>query len=215
MADDRKPEGRLWLMALPLVVLVLGVVSLSGVGAQEAAEDAMPEDDADPALFNRLFEQVMAHPAPPAAPDQPLPFSHEWHVGEVGLDCTTCHTNPDPGRLMTFAATETCMQCHAEIGTDKQPIQRLTEYHNAHEVVSWVRVYEVMPGVNWSHRTHVDAGVGCLNCHGSVPEMPQVREITTVTGMASCQSCHQAQQAPNTCVTCHSWPDDQMIQSVR
>lgn len=206
---------------LGIALLGLGLsgtaVIVAGVGLAQQSEEVEADvaDDIDPALFNRLFEQVMANPALPAAPTQPLPFSHQWHVGEVGLDCTNCHTNPDPGRLMTFPDTETCMQCHADIATDKEPIQKLTEYHNADEAVPWVRVYQLMPGVNWSHRTHVDAGVGCLNCHGAVPDLPQMQELTTVTSMASCQSCHQAQQAPNTCTTCHSWPDDGLIKAGR
>ncbi|TRW93048.1 cytochrome c3 family protein [Paracoccus sp. M683] len=193
----------------PVLGLAVVLVAASPALTQQADEDV------DPLLFNQLFERVMQNPAPPPPPEQPLPFSHEWHVTEVGLDCTNCHTNPDPGNMMTFPATDTCMDCHTDIGTDKPSIQRLTQYHDANEAVPWVRVYQVLPGVNWSHRTHVDAGVGCVNCHGAVPELPQMQQLTTVTSMASCQSCHQAQDAPNTCTTCHSWPDDQLIRAGR
>lgn len=193
---------RFW-QALPAAVFV-GLIASAA-----AAQDAAPRPE--PLQFNDLFDQVMANPAPPAAPDQPLPFSHQLHVGEYGLDCTNCHTNPDPGVMMTFPATETCMECHADVGTDKEPIQRLTQYHEAHEDVPWVRVYQLLPGVNWSHRGHLDAGVGCINCHGPVPELPQMQEMTTVTGMASCISCHQAQKVNDSCATCHSWPDDQLL----
>ncbi|MBA4489840.1 cytochrome c3 family protein [Paracoccus sp. S1E-3] len=184
---------------------------------EETLADMQYPDDIDPAWFNKLFQQVALNPSVAAAPEQPLPFNHEWHVTEVGLDCTNCHTNPDPGRLMTFPDTQTCMDCHSDIATDKEPIQRLTQYHDNQQSVPWVRVYQLLPGVNWSHRTHVDAGVGCLNCHGPVPELEQMREVTAVTAMASCQSCHQQQDAQNgtalnTCATCHTWPDDKWIE---
>ena len=26
-------------------------------------------------------------------PEQPVPFSHEQHVGQLGLDCTYCHSH--------------------------------------------------------------------------------------------------------------------------
>ncbi|MBC9247466.1 cytochrome c3 family protein [Paracoccus sp. 11-3] len=213
----RRLTGWVAMAAAGLWVAVVDGTDVVATANAQAATGNTPSIDepVDPAWLNRLFEQVAANPVPPAAPVQPLPFNHEWHVTEVGLDCTNCHTNPDPGRLMTFPDTETCMQCHADIATDKEPIQRLTAYHDAHEAVPWVRVYQLLPGVNWSHRTHVDAGVGCLNCHGAVPELQQMRQLTTVTSMASCQSCHQAQQAPNTCVTCHSWPDDRLIRAGR
>lgn len=208
MAANGHFRGRL---AMLLGLALLGVGLAGGLSmAQQAATGEAPAPEAeeiDPALFNKLFEQVMASPAAPAAPAQPIAFNHQFHVGEVGLDCATCHTNPDPGRLMTFPDTETCMMCHADIATDKAPIQKLTEYHDAHQSVPWVRVYEVLPGVTWTHRAHLEAGVGCLNCHGPVPDLPEMRQMTTVTSMATCMSCHQEQQASNSCVTCHSWPN--------
>jgi hypothetical protein len=45
-------------------------------------------------------------------PIQPLPFSHKQHAGALSLDCKMCHVNPDPGELMTYPATATCMTCH-------------------------------------------------------------------------------------------------------
>ena len=61
-------------------------------------------------------------PAPrgtaPPAPVQPLPYSHKKHVA-LGLDCRTCHVNPDPGKLMTFPPTTLCMGCHQGIAADR------------------------------------------------------------------------------------------------
>lgn len=210
---------------LTLGLLVLGIGLMGSANplfaqaavaeAPAAAETEQQEAEIDAAMFNTLFEQVMANPLPPAAPVQPVAFNHQWHVAEVGLECTTCHTNPDPGLLMTFPDTETCMMCHADIATDKEPIQKLTAYDTAHEAVPLVRVYQVLPGVTWNHRTHIDAGVGCLNCHGPVPELVEMQQVTSVTAMASCMSCHQEQQVSNACTTCHSWPDDQLIRTGR
>jgi hypothetical protein len=47
---------------------------------------------------------VPANVTPRPAPEQPLPFSHKTHM-TLGLVCQTCHTNPDPGTMMTFPAT--------------------------------------------------------------------------------------------------------------
>ncbi len=98
---------------------------------------------------------VQANLAPHPAPEQPLPYSHKTHVG-MGLPCQLCHTNPAPGREMTFPATSTCMNCHVAMVTDRPAIKKLTEYAKSKQPIPWVRVYKVLPGVTWTHRKHVD-----------------------------------------------------------
>jgi hypothetical protein len=140
-----------------------------------------------------------------AAPAQPLPFSHKTHVTR-GLQCRQCHTNPEPGNQMTFPAVATCMGCHNNIAKDRPAIMKLAELAKSSQPVAWVRVYQVTPGVNWTHRKHLQAGLQCVNCHGQVGQLDQMAETTAVTSMASCISCHQAHDAPTVCQTCHAWP---------
>jgi len=150
-------------------------------------------------------QEVPDNPAPHPAPAQPLPFSHSTHQAS-GLECETCHANPDPGDQMTFPATGTCMLCHSTVATDSPAIVRLAEFVGSSQPVPWVRVYRVMPGVTWTHRTHLQAGMRCAMCHGDVTQGDAMAEITSVRAMASCISCHDAHQARNTCQTCHAWP---------
>ena len=98
------------------------------------------------------------------------------------------------------------MGCHTAIATDKPAIQKLTAYANSGEPIPWVRVYTVLPGVTWTHRKHVQAGVKCESCHGSVGELAAMQELSAVTSMASCIGCHQKRQVSDECVTCHAWP---------
>lgn len=148
--------------------------------------------------------------APHAAPRQPLPFSHKTHLSS-GLVCQTCHVNPEPGKQMTFPATETCMACHSTLATDKSSIMRLLEFSKSGQTIPWVRVYAITPGVSWSHRTHLDAGNQCETCHGDVRQIEAMSETKAVRAMASCIGCHQAREAATDCVSCHSWPTDQML----
>jgi hypothetical protein len=148
---------------------------------------------------------VQANPAPHPAPEQPLPYSHRTHVA-MALPCQLCHTSPAPGTLMTFPATSTCMNCHATIVTDRPAIKKLTEYAKSKRPIPWVRVYRVLPGVTWTHRKHVEAGVQCETCHGAVGDLEAMSETTAVTGMASCISCHQAHGVSAACTVCHAWP---------
>ena len=156
-------------------------------------------------------EVAISHSAKPLVPDnpsehpapaQPIPYSHKKHLA-FGLECKKCHTNPDPGKLMTFPATATCMECHVTIAKGKPAIQKLAEYAKSGQPIPWVRVYAVLPGVAWSHRPHLDAGVKCETCHGQVRELETMSEVTSVTTMYSCLNCHELNHAKTGCDTCH------------
>jgi hypothetical protein len=147
-------------------------------------------------------QMVPDNPSEHTPPAQPIAYSHKKHLA-FGLECKKCHTNPEPGKLMTFPATSTCMECHATIAKDKPSIQKLTKYAKSKQAVPWVRVYTVLPGVAWNHRAHLGAGVKCETCHGQVREMEAVSEVTSVTTMYSCLHCHEMNQAKTACDTCH------------
>jgi hypothetical protein len=145
---------------------------------------------------------VPDNPSEHPAPEQPIPYSHKRHLA-LGLQCKECHTNPEPGRLMTFPPTERCMQCHVTIAKDKPSIQKLAEYSKSQQPIPWVRVYTVLTGIQWSHRPHLEAAVKCETCHGKVSEMATMSEVTSVTTMYACLNCHQISQAKTACTTCH------------
>ena len=147
-------------------------------------------------------QMVPNNPSEHAAPEQPIPYSHKKHLA-VGLECKNCHTNPEPGKLMTFPATSKCMECHVTIAKDKPSIQKLASFAKSQQPIPWVRVYMVLPGIAWTHRAHVAAGVKCETCHGPVREMDAMSEVTSVITMYSCLSCHEMNHAKTSCDTCH------------
>jgi hypothetical protein len=169
------------------------VVLLCFTGIARAQKTAKP-NPAKLMVPNNLSE----HPAP----EQPIPYSHKQHLA-LGLQCKECHTNPEPARLMTFPATEKCMQCHVTIAKDKPSIQKLAEYSKSQQPIPWVRVYTVLTGIQWSHRPHLEAAVRCETCHGKVSEMAEMAEVTSVTTMYACLNCHQINHAKIACITCH------------
>jgi len=170
------------------------VVAFVLLAARVAAQEAATSQVARPMVPDNPSE----HPAPV----QPIPYSHKKHLA-FGLECKKCHTNPDPGKLMTFPATSTCMECHVTIAKGKPAIQKLAEYAKSKQAIPWVRVYTVLPGVAWSHRPHLDAGVKCETCHGQVSELEAMSEVTSVTTMYSCLHCHELNHAKTVCDTCH------------
>jgi hypothetical protein len=167
------------------------------------SQSAKPQDFSD---------DVHDTPMPLPAPEQPLPYSHKAHLA-LGLECQLCHTNPDRGRLMTFPETSTCMKCHASFGMNRPSIQKLTSYDKAKTAIPWVRVYTVLPGVAWSHRRHLDAGMKCEMCHGDVSKMQVMVNVKSVNTMVGCLDCHKLHNAKTTCTTCHAaWAPEMVIE---
>jgi hypothetical protein len=181
----------IWGASLGAAVLLL---STSGACAQQAPQTAKQE----------VLDNLGPHPAP----TQPIPYSHKTHLA-LGLQCQMCHTNPDPGSQMAFPATSICMACHASDVKDKPEIVKLAEFAKSGQPIPWVRVYQVTPGVTWTHRKHLQADMQCIMCHGDVSQLDAMAQITSVMSMGSCIGCHQAHNAPTICITCHAWPSDQ------
>ena len=180
-----------------MMLLAASVVALLLIASRLPAQQSAPSSAAARPVPANLAE----HPAPA----QPLPYSHKTHLA-VGLQCKLCHTNPDPGKLMTFPATAVCMTCHTTVGKDKPAIKQLAGFAKSGKPIPWVRVYAITPGVTWTHRKHVDAGLKCDTCHGQVAQMEAMSQTTSVTSMGVCITCHEQNKAATTCQTCHVWP---------
>ena len=135
-------------------------------------------------------------------PEQPIPFSHKRHAGELRMKCAACHANPDPGEMMTFTRPATCMKCHSGIKTESPAIQKLAAFAKEQRSPNWVRVYEIPSYVRFSHRAHLAAGGTCTECHGPVKERERLYRETDIS-MTGCMNCHQAKGASNECTYCH------------
>jgi Cytochrome c7 and related cytochrome c len=152
-------------------------------------------------------KEVPDNPADHAPPAQPVPYSHQTHLA-LGLECSFCHTNPEPGNLMTFPPTSTCMSCHTTVAAKKPSIQKLASLAKSGQPIPWARVYTLTVGVNWTHRKHLEAGIKCETCHGQVADMAVMSQATSVTSMGVCINCHKLHTAPTACQTCHLWPSN-------
>jgi len=132
---------------------------------------------------------------------QPVPYSHKTHL-VLGLKCSSCHRNADPGDLMGFPAASFCMTCHQTVKADSPHIQKVVVAAKDNKPIPWVRVYRIPTFVYFSHRVHTEAGATCETCHGQVREREVItREVTH--DMRSCIACHSAKKARAECTTCH------------
>lgn len=124
-------------------------------------------------------------------PEQPVPYSHALHAGELGIDCRYCHTTVDRGAAAGIPPTETCMNCHARIKTKSVKLEPIRQSFEKNEAVKWVKVHDLADFVFFDHSAHVTRGVGCVSCHGRVDKMVEVRQQEPLS-MGWCLDCHRA-----------------------
>ena len=105
---------------------------------------------------------------------QPVPYSHQLHVGGLGLDCRYCHTAVEESNTAGMPATGTCMGCHAQIATDSVALEPVRVSYETGQPLEWIRVHDLADYVYFNHAIHVRRGVGCETCHGRIDQMAVV-----------------------------------------
>jgi hypothetical protein len=121
---------------------------------------------------------------------QPVPFSHEHHVGGLGIDCRYCHTSVEYSSFAGMPPTQTCMNCHSQIWTQADILQPIRDSFQTGQPVQWTRVYNLPNFVYFNHAAHVQKGVACETCHGRVDQMPLMTQAVSLH-MDWCVSCHR------------------------
>ena len=122
--------------------------------------------------------------------EQPVPFSHRHHVGELGIDCRYCHTSVEKSAFAGLPPTETCMTCHSQIWTNASMLEPVRASYRDNVSISWIRVNELPQFVYFDHSIHVRMGVGCTTCHGPIASMPLTYRFGTEY-MSWCIDCHR------------------------
>jgi hypothetical protein len=146
---------------------------------------------------------------------QPVPFSHQQHVGGLGLDCRYCHSYVEETNTATVPPTETCMGCHAQVATESSALALVRASAEEAQPLAWIRVHDLADYVYFNHAIHVNKGVGCETCHGRIDRMPVVAKAQTLQ-MAWCLDCHRQPEnyiRPQEAVFTMGWepPTDQAI----
>ncbi|MEX1055054.1 MAG: cytochrome c3 family protein [Rhodothermales bacterium] len=124
------------------------------------------------------------------APEQPVPYSHQIHVGKLGLDCRYCHSNVEVTAEANVPPTQTCMNCHGQVLPESIPLLPVRESWATGDPVEWVKVSFLPDYVHFSHAIHVNNGVGCETCHGRIDKMVVVRQEEALS-MGWCLECHR------------------------
>ncbi len=122
--------------------------------------------------------------------EQPVPFSHEHHVGGLGIDCRYCHTSVENSSFAGIPPTKICMNCHSQIWNTSAMLEPVRNSFRTDESIRWIRVHDLPDYVYFNHSIHVAKGIGCTTCHGPINKMPLTWQEASLQ-MSWCLECHR------------------------
>lgn len=121
---------------------------------------------------------------------QSVPFSHQHHVGKLGIDCRYCHTGVEDSSFAGIPPTKTCMNCHSQIWVGSSMLEPVRESYRTNKPLRWERVHRLQEFAYFDHSVHIRKGVGCVSCHGRVDQMPLLYQENSLL-MEWCLDCHR------------------------
>lgn len=122
--------------------------------------------------------------------EQPVQFSHQHHVGGIGIDCRYCHTSVEVAASAGIPPTKTCINCHSQIWSASRYLEPVRASFRDETPLHWIRVHDLPDFVYFNHSIHVKKGVGCETCHGRVDRMPLMYQESSLQ-MEWCLECHR------------------------
>lgn len=144
--------------------------------------------------------------------EQPIAFSHKLHAGTREVDCKYCHRGVEKGTHAGVPSVTECWNCHQGLvknGSFNSPVidrpeikKLLTEYVEKQQDIKWFKNYDLPEHVHFSHKSHINAGKKCEDCHGDVKNQ-EVVQMVNRPHMGWCVDCHRKNNAPVDCTTCH------------
>ncbi|MEM0897500.1 MAG: cytochrome c3 family protein [Verrucomicrobiota bacterium] len=135
-------------------------------------------------------------------PDQPIPYDHQLHVNQLGMDCRYCHSFVEDTGHANVPTSQTCWNCHQNVKTDSPLLEPLRQsidpnYENyTGEPIRWVKIHATPDYAYFNHSAHVNRGVSCVSCHGKINEMEVV--------------WHHEPQSMQWCLDCHQNPEEHL-----
>lgn len=126
-------------------------------------------------------------------PVQPVPFQHDIHVNQLGMDCRYCHSNVEVAAHSNIPTAQTCMTCHSQVQQNNPKFAALKTAWETGQPLPWVRIHYAPDYAYFNHAVHVNRGVSCVSCHGNINNMEVV--------------WHDQPQSMGWCLECHRNPE--------
>jgi hypothetical protein len=217
-----------------LGILALGVIGLATGEVVMATDPTLPAVDPMTAQGQAALSARFGRKHTASAvifPDQTLPlrFSHKVHL-DLELACTECHggvTDSLRAKDRNLPPEATCLDCHdAKAAAEGKTVDPPASCETCHpgytpewlpgadfSNTSAVKVHPPAvvipePHLKFNHKAHLQQGIGCERCHGSMKDVDLATRENSLPIMATCIDCHDGKQASSQCKTCHiSEPD--------
>ena len=161
-----------WTNWLPLKITICGIVMVCGLTAATWYY-VTPK-------YTRVGYQ----------PVQPVPFPHDIHVTQLGMDCRYCHSFVETAAHSNLPTTQTCMNCHTQVQKDNPKLEPVRASWKTGRPIEWVQLHRSPDYVFYNHSAHVNRGISCFSCHGEINHMPVVYHAKPHS-MAWCLECHR------------------------
>ena len=127
-------------------------------------------------------------------PQQPVPFSHSVHAGDLQISCQYCHAGVEISGHSPIPSTQTCMNCHTIVKGESPQLQVVRDSYESGQPIEWVRIHKLPDYVHFNHSRHIRAQIDCKSCHGPVETMGVVSQFKPLT-MGWCLDCHRNPEA--------------------
>ncbi len=82
------------------------------------------------------------------------------------------------------------MNCHNQVLKDDPRLQLVRESAQSGQPIPWIQVHRVPDFVYFNHSVHVDRGISCVECHGTVNQMDEIYQYQPLS-MTFCLDCHR------------------------
>ncbi|MGN6543940.1 MAG: cytochrome c3 family protein, partial [Aureliella sp.] len=122
--------------------------------------------------------------------EQPVPFSHQHHVADAGIDCRYCHATVEKSAMAGLPTSEVCMNCHRVLWNQSKMLEPVRLSYRDNIPIQWNRVHDLPDHVYFNHSIHIKKGIGCYSCHGRIDEMPLTEQAQPLN-MEWCLDCHR------------------------
>lgn len=127
---------------------------------------------------------------------------HTFHLDVLGSACVDCHrtaTQSMSAADRLIPDHDTCFDCHDGFGATDDCAACHTNYEQAMYRERTPRDVDHFP-----HKTHVDMGIDCRECHPDAGENVIGERVFALPDMPTCTHCHDGVKAEIMCETCHT-----------
>ncbi len=146
------------------------------------------------------------------APEQPIYFSHQVHVGDNEIDCQYCHSSAKHSKTSGIPSLNVCMNCHKSINEfngklNNNRIDGTKEMHKIYDYIGydvenaeytgeqkpieWKRIHNMQDFVYFNHSQHVIAGEKSIKAAIKAGTVPNIENINPeLDDSQVCFACH-------------------------